>query len=179
MTTRRTPSQTIGPFFGFALPWPEGPHVVPPASPGAIRLRGRLLDGEGEPIPDGLIETWQADASGRFVEHGTDFRGFGRCATDKDGWYAIHTMKPGPVRGADGTLHAPHVVVAVFARGLLNHVLTRLYFADEPSANAADPVLAHAVPASRRATLMAAPEDGGYRFDIRMRGDDETVFFDV
>jgi protocatechuate 3,4-dioxygenase alpha subunit len=169
-----TPSQTVGPFFGFGLPWPEGPNVVPPGTPGAIRLHGRLIDGGGDPVPDGLVETWQADAEGRYPDGDGPFRGFGRCPTDADGAWEIHTLKPGAVGN-----QAPHVAVHVFARGLLMHLATRIYFADEPEANAADPVLAALPGEAGRATLLAAPVDGGYRLDIRLQGDGETVFFDV
>jgi protocatechuate 3,4-dioxygenase, alpha subunit len=169
MTTGRTPSQTIGPFFEFALPWPDGPHVVAPGTDGAIWLRGQLFDGAGAPVVDGLVETWQLGPAGA--------RGFGRSATDRDGRYALLTLKP-PAITAGGVVHAPQVAVSVFARGLLRRACTRLYFPDEEVANRADPVLAALDPASR-ATLIAAREVDGYRFDIRLQGDGETVFFDV
>jgi protocatechuate 3,4-dioxygenase, alpha subunit len=181
---RRTPSQTIGPFFGIALPWSDGPSVVPDGTADAIRLRGRLLDGAGEPVPDGLIETWQADGDGRFPDAaegphgGAAFRGFGRSATDRDGRYAVLTLKPGKVRAPDGTTHAPHVLVSVFARGLLKRLVTRIYFPDEETANAVDPVLANIEDARARATLIASQADGGYVFDIRLQGEGETLFFD-
>jgi protocatechuate 3,4-dioxygenase alpha subunit len=141
-------------------------------------LRGRLLDGAGEPVADGLIETWQADPEGRFAGRGAhaSFRGFGRCPTDAEGRFAFLTLKPARVRGDDGVLHAPHVLVSVFARGLLKRAVTRIYFPDEVGANAADPVLASLDPHSR-ATLVAAKEDEGYVFDIRLQGEGETVFF--
>ena len=166
-----TPAQTVGPYFSIGLPWPDGPDVVPAGTDGAIWLRGRVLDGEREPIPDALIETWQAGPDGRFDTSG--FRGFGRCPTDDDGSWAIRTLKPGATGG-----HAPHVAVAVFARGLLHHVVTRIYFADEAEANAADPVLT-GLDEAARATLVAAREDDGYRFDVRLQGPDETAFFAV
>lgn len=180
-----TPSQTVGPFFSHALPWPDGPYVVPDGTPGAVWLRGRVLDGAGEPVPDALVETWQADPDGRFAHPDdprgpvTGFRGFGRCPTDPDGRYAILTRKPGPVPGPDGRPQAPHVDVSVFARGLLDRVVTRAYFGDEERANAADPVLASVTDADARATLVAEPTGDGYRFDVRLQGDRETVFFDV
>ena len=181
MSRPRTPSQTIGPFFGFALPFAAGPTVIPAGTPGAIRLTGRLLDGSGDPVPDGLIETWQADPDGRFPRAGdaTAFRGFGRCPTDGDGWYTIVTLKPGGVLTPRGARHAPHVALSVFARGLLKRVVTRVFFPDERTANEADPVLASVADAAARATLVAAPMVGGYRFDIRLQGEGETVFFDV
>jgi protocatechuate 3,4-dioxygenase, alpha subunit len=157
-----TPPQTVGPFFSIGLPWPDGPEVVARDSDGAIVLRGTVYDGEGAAVPDALVETWQAPGPG--------CRGFGRAPTDDDGRWEIVTRKP---EGADG--EAPHVAVAVFARGLLDRVPTRLYFADEEAANAADPLLSSLDP-ERRATLIAAVEPGGYRFDIHLQGDDETVF---
>ncbi|HWF35168.1 MAG TPA: protocatechuate 3,4-dioxygenase subunit alpha [Solirubrobacteraceae bacterium] len=176
-----TPSQTVGPFFAIGLPWDGGPHVVPPGTPGAITITGMVYDGAGEPVPDHLIETWQADPEGRFADlhgHGgpsrlEGFRGFGRCGYDAgDGSYELVTVKPGAVAG-----QAPHIDVSVFARGMLGRCVTRVYFADEEAANAADPVLA-SVPAERRETLIAKPTDaGGFRFDIRLQGPGETVFF--
>jgi protocatechuate 3,4-dioxygenase alpha subunit len=170
-----TPSQTVGPFFAIELPYAEGPYVVPDGAEGAIWLRGRVLDGAGEPIPDAMVETWQADPDGRFDG---DFRGFGRSATDAEGAWAIHTLKPGPVPAPDGGVQAPHVDLTVFARGLLRHLVTRLYFDDEEAANAADPVLA-GLGEAQRATLVASAEDDGYRLDIHLQGPDETVFFAV
>jgi protocatechuate 3,4-dioxygenase alpha subunit len=186
-----TPSQTIGPFLAIGLPWPDGPFVVPDGAPGAISIGGRVLDGAGEPVPDALIETWQAAPDGSFA-HPDDprgaraaasFRGFGRCATDSGGRYRISTLRPGPVPAVDGGMQAPHLDVSVFARGLLDRIVTRIYFPDCEAANAADPVLAAITPAGRRATLIAVAEpaagQSGFRFDIRLQGDRETVFFDV
>jgi protocatechuate 3,4-dioxygenase alpha subunit len=152
-----TPPQTVGPFFAIGLPWPDGPFVVARGDEGAIALHGRVFDGEGAPVPDALVETWQE-------------AGFGRCPTDADGRWEIVTRKPAAVGG-----EAPHVAVAVFARGLLDRLPTRLYFGDEADANAADPLLSGLEP-ERRETLIAAAEDGGYRFDIHLQGDHETVF---
>jgi protocatechuate 3,4-dioxygenase, alpha subunit len=166
-----TPSQTVGPYFSIGLPWPDGPDVVPDGTPDAIWLRGRVLDGDREPIPDALIETWQADGAGRYEAAG--FRGFGRCPTDEDGAWAIRTIRPGAVGD-----QAPHIAVSVFARGLLNRVVTRIYFPEEAEANAADPVLSGLDDAAR-ATLIAVREEDGYRFDVRLQGPDETVFFSV
>ena len=182
-----TPSQTVGPFLAIALRWPDGPDVVGVGTPGAIRVVGRLLDGAGAPVTDGLVETWQADAHGRF-DHPDDprgaaapypagFRGFGRSET-RGGEYAVRTVKPGPTPARGGGWEAPHLALSVFARGLQDRVVTRLYFADEREANDADPVLA-ALPSDRRATLLAAPEPGGYRLDIRLQGEHESVFFDL
>ena len=171
MTASRSASQTIGPFFGFALPWRDGPHAVAPGTPGAFWIEGRLLDGNDAPIGDGLIETWQLGPPG--------VRGFARAATDGHGRYAILTLKPPPLRADDGMVHAPHLAVSVFARGLLKRAVTRIYFADEKESNAADPVLRAAGDDAARATLIAARGDRGYRFDIRMQGAQATVFFDV
>jgi protocatechuate 3,4-dioxygenase, alpha subunit len=184
-----TPSQTVGPYFSMRLPWPEGPYVVPEGTPGAVTVFGRLYDGAGEAIPDGLIETWQADPAGRFAHPadprgpvpggGAAFRGFGRCPTGHDGSYRIVTRKPGPLPAGDGRTEAPHIDVSVFSRGMLDRSVTRLYFPGETAANEADPVL-QTVPASRRATLIAVPEGQDLlRFDIYMQGDGETVFFDL
>jgi protocatechuate 3,4-dioxygenase alpha subunit len=173
MTT--TPSQTVGPFFGYALPYAHGSRVVPEWHPDAIRIHGRVLDGAGEPLPDALVEIWQTGADGEVPgsvgaldRDGRDFSGFGRCATDADGRYWFSTLKPGGP--------APHIAVLVFARGLLKPVATRLYFPDE-AGNAADSVLA-AVPEGRRDTLVALREDvRSYRFDVHLQGEQETVFF--
>ena len=155
--------------------------------PRAIRIRGRLLDGNGEAVPDGMIEIWQANAAGRYAhpeDTRTDipleegFLGFGRSGTVDDGWFEFVTVKPGRVPAPDGELQAPHLVVLVFARGLLKQLVTRLYFPDEPEANASDPVLSE-LDESERATLIAQAEDGGLRFDIHLQGDGETTFFAV
>ena len=163
-----TPSQTVGPFFAIELPYADGPYVVTEGTPGAVWLRGRVFDGAGEPVPDALVESWQADPAGAF---GGAFRGFGRSGTDAEGRWAILTLKPGPIPP-----QAPHVDLAVFARGLLHRVVTRLYFADEEQANAADPVLA-GLDEQARATLVARPVDGGHELDIHLQGPHETTFF--
>ena len=182
-----TPSQTVGPYFAIGLPWPEGPHAVTPDTPGAITITGRVFDGAGQPVPDALIEIWQADPDGRFADlhgHGgrselAGFRGFARYGEeDGDGRFELVTVKPGPVPGVDGAPQAPHIAVSVFARGMLHRCVTRIYFGDEAQANAQDPVLAR-VPADRRETLVAQPTSGGYIFDIRLQGAGETVFFAI
>ena len=180
MSLPRTPSQTVGPYLAIALPWTDGPFVVPEGTPDAFWIRGRLLDGAAEPISDGLIETWQSDPAGRFVTDpdAAAFRGFGRSATGAEGEWAIHTLKPGRVADGPGQLPAPYLAVAVFARGLLKQAWTRIYFGDEVEANAADPVLRLIEP-DRRRTLIAEPSRDGYRFDIRLQGPAETVFLDV
>jgi protocatechuate 3,4-dioxygenase, alpha subunit len=200
-----TPSQTVGPFFAYGLTpkgrcqWdPNGSYswketigdnlVTPDASGEKIHIEGRVTDGDGAPINDAMIEIWQADAQGRYAHPrdnralpNTQFKGFGRSATDKDGIYGFDTVKPGSVPGPNGKPQAPHVVVCIFSRGMLRQIYTRLYFSDE-KANDADPILA-LVPAARRGTLIAHKEARGgrtvYRFDIRVQGKDETVFFDI
>ena len=183
-----TPSQTVGPYFAIGVPYDGGHLIVPEGTPGAIRITGTIYDGRGEVIPDHLIEFWQPDPDGRFNDiygHGEQstlegFRGFGRYGVeDGDGSYEMLTVKPGRVPGPNnGPPQAPHIDVTVFARGMLNRVVTRLYFADEAEANATDQVLA-TVPAARRNTLLAQPTADGYRFDIHLQGPGETVFFDI
>lgn len=181
-----TPSQTIGPFWHPALPWADGPEVVAAGDPAAITLRGSIVDGAGVEVSDALVEIWQADDAGRF-DHDADprgrekrpgFRGFGRSRCDNPaGEFFFRTVKPGPLPCPDGRIEAPHIDVTIFARGILQHLITRIYFPDEP-ANATDPVLS-ALPADRRQTLIATPDGAGYRFDIHLQGAQETVFFRV
>lgn len=189
MSERRpsTPSQTVGPFLSIALPWADGPDVVAEGVPGAFVVSGELRDGAGDPVPDGLVEIWQADPDGRF-DHPDDprgpaprpgFRGFGRCATDAAGRYWFRTVKPGPLPTGDGRTEAPHLTVSVFGRGLVQRLVTRMYFPDEATANATDPLLAE-LSAPDRALLTARPEAGDeLRFDIRLQGDGETPFFEI
>jgi protocatechuate 3,4-dioxygenase, alpha subunit len=169
MDLGRTPSQTVGPFFELGLLRSRQNEPVSRATPGATRITGHVLDGAGEPVPDAVVESWQADASGSY-EHGI----FARCGTDADGRYELVTVKPGAVG-----LQAPHIELAVFARGLLRQVVTRIYFPDEQAANARDPVLASLESDDQRATLVAVAEDGALRFDVRLQGDGQTVFFAV
>ena len=182
-----TPSQTVGPYLSIALRWPDGPFAAPEGTPGAVWLRGRVLDGDGAPVTDALVETWQCDPDGGF-DHPDDprgrttpavagFRAFGRSET-LEGEYAVLTVKPGRLPDGQGGLQAPHVDVSVFARGLLDRVVTRLYFSDEEAANAHDPVLAALSPAQRR-TLVAEPAADGYRLDVVLQGAGETTFFRV
>ena len=189
-----TASQTVGPFFAPALLREDARRnvLVRPETVGErIRIEGRVLDGDGAPIPDALIEIWQANAHGRY-NHPADqgpapldpsFLGFGRSGTAEDGSYWFETVRPGRIPFDGERLQAPHVCVTVFARGLLNHAVTRLYFEDE-AANAGDPVL-QCVPVERRATLLAsrvAGRDGAqvvYRFDIVLQGAGETAFFNL
>ena len=192
-----TPSQTVGPFFKYGLT-PDGKYdwndaftsnlVTPDASGERIRVEGRVFDGEGQPVPDAMLEIWQADSQGRFADPqdkralpNAKFRGFGRCGTDANGGYVFESIKPGSVPDPDGKPQAPHLLLAVFARGMLRHLYTRIYFGDEKG-NASDPVLALVQP-DRRATLIAEREAGNgnviYKLDLRLQGEEETVFFDV
>ena len=164
-----TPGQTIGPFFGYALPYDGGPDLLPPGHPDAIRLHGRVLDGAGDPVPDALVELWQTDARGHVPQQpgslrrdGWTFTGWGRAATDADGHYGFTTATPG----------AAFVVLTVFARGLLHRLLTRAYLTD------VDDALLTSLPPDRRATLIAIPGPGGYHFDVVLQGDRETVFLE-
>jgi len=166
MSLPATPPQTIGPFFHMGLDVPGTERLVPAGHPGAVRIEGRVLDGAGDPVIDALIEVWDSEG-GRF----------GRCATDAEGRYHFLAVKPSG-RPAEGTpSQAPHLHVTVFARGLLDHLVTRIYFPDEEAANAADPVLALIADPRARATLVARAEAESLRFDIHLQGEQETVFF--
>lgn len=173
-----TPGQTVGPFFGYALPYDGGGDLVPVRHPGAVRLHGTVYDGAGEPIPDALIEIWQADETGEVprdtgsrARDGWTFTGFGRAAVDPEGHYSFTTVLPGPTR--EGA--APFFAVTVFARGLLHRLLTRAYLPLDDVAAAADPFLS-TVPQDRRRTLITRADEHGLVFDIRLQGSDETVF---
>jgi protocatechuate 3,4-dioxygenase alpha subunit len=179
MSTPRTPSQTIGPFFGIAMPRADDEYVVPAEQADGLWLRGRVTDGAGDPVTDAMVETWQVGSDGQTVGAGSTFRGLGRAATDADGRFAIFTVKPGRVPDAQGALQAPHIDVAVFARGLLRHLVTRAYFEDEAEANAGDPGLAMVADPAARATLIAKRSEDGYVFDIRLQGEGETAFFEI
>ena len=192
-----TPSQTVGPFFKYGLT-PNGQYdwndaftnnlVTPDVSGERLRVEGRVFDGDGQPVPDCMLEIWQADAQGRFSDPqdkralpNSTFKGFGRCGTDANGDYAFDTIRPGLVPDADGKPQAPHLLLAIFARGMLLHLYTRIYFEGE-AGNATDSVMA-LVPAARRTALIATRQPGNgtavYRFDVRLQGEDETVFFDI
>ena len=188
-----TGSQTAGPFFRFGLDRPEWSDLTAggKAAGKTIRIEGRVVDGDGAPVPDALLEIWQANAVGKYAHSGDrqekpldpNFRGFGRCATDGEGRYHFVTIRPGAVPGRGNAMQAPHVNLRVFARGLLKHVTTRVYFPGE-ALNATDPVLSTVEDLSRRRTLIAdgASADGSptvYRFDIVLQGKGETVFFDI
>ncbi|HRD61231.1 MAG TPA: protocatechuate 3,4-dioxygenase subunit alpha [Nocardioides sp.] len=170
MSLTPTPGQTVGPFFGYALPFPEDQHLVPPGSPGAVRLQGTVYDGRGEPVPDAILELWQADASGAVVQQpgslrrdGWTFTGWGRASTDALGHYSFTTVAPA----------APFFAVTVFARGLLDRLFTRAYL---PAA-ADDPFLATLDPDRRSTLVVTEPQPGGgYVFDVYLQGERETVF---
>jgi protocatechuate 3,4-dioxygenase alpha subunit len=176
--TGPTPGQTVGPFFGFGLPYPGDAELVPPGSPGSVQLTGRVLDGAGLPVPDALLEIWQADPQGTVVQvpgslrrDGWTFTGFGRCGTDAAGRYSFTTVLPRPT--APG--RRPFFAITLFARGLLDRLFTRAYLPADDSELAADPLLA-TVPAPRRRTLVIEADGPRLEFDIRLQGEDETVF---
>jgi protocatechuate 3,4-dioxygenase alpha subunit len=183
-----TPSNTVGPFFHIGLTALNIADLAGPDVPGErVTIRGYVLDGDGMPVDDAVIETWQANAQGTYA-HPEDtqetpltpgFKGFGRVPTGDDGAFCLTTIKPGGVPGPAGTMQAPHLVVMVFMRGLLKHLLTRIYFPEEPG-NAGDPVLQR-VPPERRATLIARPvagHEGLLQWNVILQGPEETVFFD-
>lgn len=184
-----TPAQTAGPYLKIGLLRGFfGTELVPPGTPGAIRIRGVVLDAAGEPVPDAMVEIWQANAAGRYAHPADDreevplekgFTGFGRTGTADGGRFEFVTVKPGRVPAPDGRLQAPHITVTVFARGLLKHVVTRLYFPDEEAANANDPVLSSISDSGARAGLVARVDGDALRFDIRLQGDGQTTFFAV
>jgi protocatechuate 3,4-dioxygenase alpha subunit len=171
-----TPSQTVGPFFSFGLcVLPAANELVTPDVKDEIVITGRVLDGAGDPLPDAMVEIWQANESGVY---GGDF-GWGRSGTSADGEFSFVTVKPGRVPGPEGTLQAPHLTVLVFARGMLKAAQTRLYFVDEAEANAQDPVLNGIEDETARASLIASHTENGFRFDIHLQGDRQTAFFAV
>jgi protocatechuate 3,4-dioxygenase alpha subunit len=187
VSLQATASQTVGPFFSIGLaPLYRSDIAGPEVEGERVRVQGIVLDGDGAPIPDALIEIWQANAHGRYA-HPEDrqnkpltagFAGFGRIPTDAHGRFAFTTIKPGPVPGPNDELQAPHLVVGVLMRGLLKRAATRMYFSDEPS-NAEDPVL-RLVPESRRGTLIAKRlAEGSFEWNVRMQGSEETVFFEL
>jgi len=183
-----TPSQTAGPYLTIGLlDGPISHRLVDESDPRAIRISGLLLDGAGEPVVDGMVEIWQANAAGRYAHSADDreeipledgFGGFGRSDTVDGGRFEFVTVKPGRVPWVDERLQAPHLLVGVFARGLLKRVATRMYFPDEETANAEDPVLAGLEP-EERVTLVARADDSALRFDIVLQGAGQTTFFAV
>ena len=188
-----TPSQTIGPFFRVGLWQPEWSDLTRHGAQGStIHIEGSVLDGDGQPVPDALVEIWQADERGIYA-HADDpratpgdklFRGFGRCGTDANGRYRFTTIFPGVVPGDDGAQQAPHVNMTIFARGMLRHVVTRLYFSDRAGQNASDAVLRSIEDAKARETLIARRVDTAgptatYVFDVHLQGEGETAFFEI
>ena len=198
MTAKQTPSQTIGPFFAYGLTPGQYDYAFSDLATGdlladcpdeggtRIEIVGQVYDGEGQIVSDAMIEIWQADSQGRYAhpndprQSNTGFKGFGRfgTGTEEDSSFRFKTVKPGSVDGEQ----APHICVVIFARGMLSHAYTRIYFADEATANARDNILA-SVPEDRRQTIIAnsntSDSPSTYRFDIHLQGDNETVFFDV
>jgi protocatechuate 3,4-dioxygenase, alpha subunit len=168
VTRAATPGQTVGPFFGYALPFPDDNALVAPGTPGAVTLRGRVRDGAGEPVPDAILELWQADAEGKVVQQpgslrrdGSTFTGFGRASTDAEGRYSFTTVVP----------RAPFFAITVLARGLLNRLFTRAYLPD-----ARPDALLASLDADRRSTLVTTRDETGFVFDVRLQGEGETVF---
>jgi len=184
-----TPSQTVGPFLRLGLDWLNTADLADPNNHGeVVTIAGRVLDADGNPVPDALIEIWQADAQGQYPERGalsadsaaTNFMGFGRVPTDDNGTFRFRTIKPGRVPAPDGTLQAPHIVITIFMRGLLRHLVSRIYFPDEPAND--DDLVLKLVPAERRRTLIARRAEAGestLTWNVVLQGVDETVFFDV
>jgi protocatechuate 3,4-dioxygenase alpha subunit len=186
MSMVRTPSQTVGPFFSIGLSYPNADDLSQHPSAEQIEICGQVFDGAGDPIPDALLELWQADPQGRFSGFATDpstqtdpgFHGFARIAVDERGAFRLHTVRPGPVSAPNQARQAPHIVVLIFMRGLLKHLISRIYLAGDPL-NASDPVLL-AVPQERRSTLIAQQQKESpnrYQWNLYMQGEHETVFF--
>ena len=187
-----TPSQTVGPFFAVGLDRAETADLTQggTARGERIEIEGQVRDGDGAPIPDAMLEIWQANAAGKYA-HPDDkqekpadpnFLGFGRAFADKAGRFRFITVRPGAVPGRGNALQAPHITLAVFARGLLKHLMTRIYFADRAAENEVDHVLSKIADATARQTLLARPvagKSGAYRFDVVLQGEGETVFFKV
>jgi protocatechuate 3,4-dioxygenase alpha subunit len=188
MSPEPTPSQTIGPFFHDALLDRYYSELVSPDHPEAIEIRGTVYDGAGEVVPDAMVEIWQANRAGRYdhpaddgeeLSVDQDFSGFGRSGTDPGGEFSFSTVEPGPVPGPEGKVQAPHIMVSVFARGLLKRLVTRIYFPNEKEANAVDPVLSSIEDKELRRTLIAREKGGALRFDIRLQGENQTAFFEL
>ncbi len=184
-----TPSQTAGPFVSIGTEWDATGQAVPDGTPGVVYVEGHVLDGLGQPVTDAMLEFWQADPDGRFPPESVfaSWTGFTRALTGQDGSYRLVTLKPGPVPGPAGEAQAPHIDVSIFARGLLQRLVTRIYFSDEEELNSSDPVLAGLGGPSLVSRLVAIRQPGRqpggparastFRFDIRLQGDQETVFF--
>ena len=189
MSLQATTSQTVGPYFKIGLQWLNRDNLVGEGVSGArVKIQGRVVDGDGVPVPDAILEIWQANAHGKY-DHPEDtqdkplepgFKGYGRVPTTVDGVFRFTTIKPGPVPGPDGIEQAPHLVVSVFLRGVLRRLVTRIYFPDEPR-NAADFILQLVEP-ERRSTLIAKKSEGGagtLEWNVVLQGPEETVFFDL
>jgi protocatechuate 3,4-dioxygenase alpha subunit len=176
-----TPGQTVGPFYGYALPYEKDNELLAPGSAGSIRLQGTVYDGSGAAIPDAILEIWQPDADGKIVQRsgslvrdGYTFTGWGRSAVGNSGVYTFTTVNPGPTEpGA-----APFISVAVFARGLMNRLFTRIYLPENEEALVKDPLLSSLDPERRKTLIARRDADGGLTFDVRLQGADETVFLD-
>ena len=174
-----TPGQTVGPFYGYALPYPGDRELVPPGSSRAVELHGVVYDGAGDPVPDAILEIWQPDETGTVVlrtgslrRDGFTFTGFGRCAADPEGRFSFSTVEPGPTEAG----RARFISVVVFARGLLNRLFTRVYLPEDTGALATDPLLSSLESAERQRLIAVREADGSLRFDIRLQGEDETPF---
>jgi protocatechuate 3,4-dioxygenase, alpha subunit len=184
-----TPSQTVGPFFHDALVDEDHSKLVVTSHPSAVRIEGTVYDGAGEPVPDAMVEIWQANEAGRYHDPTNErgdlpldpetFSGFGRSDTVKGGKFSFVTVKPGPVPGPGGSPQAPHIMVSVFARGLLKRLVTRIYFPDEAESNAADRVLSSIEDPKLRDSLIAREDTGVLRFDIHLQGENQTAFFEL
>jgi protocatechuate 3,4-dioxygenase, alpha subunit len=188
-----TASQTVGPYFAVGLTRPELADLTQDgkAKGETIVIEGQVRDGDGAPVPDAMLEIWQANAAGKYAHpedrqekpQDANFAGFGRAFTDREGRFRFTTIRPGAVPGRGNALQAPHIALTVFARGLLKHLITRIYFADLAAANDADPVLSAIEDRAVRQTLLAKPQDDGtplrFRFDVVLQGPGETAFFDV
>jgi protocatechuate 3,4-dioxygenase alpha subunit len=176
-----TPSQTAGPFVSIGTEWAATGLMVPEGTPGAISVTGRVTDGSGAPVTDAMLEFWQAGPDGGFpAEPGLrPWTGFTRTLTDHEARYRLVTLQPGAVPGAGGRPQAPHIDVSIFARGLLQRLVTRVYFSDLEALNATDPVLAGLGDPSLSGRLLARRQPGTstYQFDIYLQGDQETIFF--
>lgn len=176
-----TPGQTVGPFFGYALPFPKDNELLAPGSKGSIRLQGTVRDGAGEPVPDAILEIWQPDSTGRIVAEtgslvrdGYTFTGWGRASTSNTGKFTFTTVNPGATR--EGA--APFIAVAIFARGLMNRLFTRIYLPEDQEALAADALLSQLDQESRATLIAAREDDGGLRWDVYLQGERETAFLE-
>lgn len=174
-----TPGQTVGPFYGYAMPWPGDNEIVPPSKAEAVQLHGYIYDGAGAPVPDAILEIWQPDGNGNVSRNsgslrrdGFTFTGFGRNEVDPEGRYVFSTLNPGATEAGK----APFISVVIFARGLLNRLFTRIYLPEDTEALAADPLLSSLDATERDRLIATRGADGSLRFDIRLQGENETPF---